>query len=244
MNYESIPGIDLFMNLKEKPMDRNFAIKHSREYVHVTFDHPHHVLSSAVLNGGFVEANHIINLKVPKTPPHSDAPDPPAVFIQKHCRLEGLFGCCVGMMTAASMNSLQTTNRCGRGIEITVIVTAGLSNLRRAGDKADHYEQVELHPAPGTINTIVLSNISLTRAGMVEAVMIATEAKAAALQNLALVSPVSNTVATGTGTDAIAIACTQSGKKITYAGKHTHFGELLAKSVIESTTTSAMYAGH
>ncbi|MEN8246959.1 MAG: adenosylcobinamide amidohydrolase [Thermodesulfobacteriota bacterium] len=225
-------------------MRKYFNIDHTPEYMHVTFDQPFRVLSSAVLNGGLVEASHIVNLKVPKDLPNRDALGPPAALIEKHCRKNGLNGSSVGMMTAAAMDSMRTTQNRGQDVEISVIVTAGISNLRRAGDKADYREKGEQRPAPGTINTIVVCNVSLTRAAMVEAVMIAAEAKAAALQDLDLLSPVSNALATGTGTDAIAVACPRSGLNICYAGKHTLFGELLAKSVIESTTTSVAYAGH
>jgi len=225
-------------------MDKHFIIDHTADYIHVTFDQPFRVLSSAVLNGGLVEASHIVNLKVPKDLPGRDALGPPAALIEQHCREKGLNGNSVGMMTAAAMDSMRTTQYRDQDVEISAIVTAGISNLRRAGDKADFYAKGEQSPAPGTINTIVVCNVSLARAAMVEVVMIAAEAKAAALQNLALLSPVSNAAATGTGTDAIAIASVCSRLKIKYAGKHTRFGELLAKSVIESTTSSVMYARH
>lgn len=224
-------------------MNTYFDIEHTPDYIHVAFDHPHLVLSSAVLNGGFVQANHIVNLKVPKDLPDRDTLGSPAECIALHCRDKGLSGSCVGMMTAANMDSMRIARYRDQDVEITVIVTAGISNLRRAGDKADYCEQIARFPAPGTVNTIVLSNVAMTGAGMVEATMIAAEAKAAALQELALLSPVSNAVATGTGTDAFAVACAQCDVKVTYAGKHTRVGELLAKSVIESTTASLLYAG-
>ena len=223
-------------------MDKRFNIEHTPEHIHVTFDHPHRVLSSAVLNGGLVQAAHIVNLKVPKNPPHPDELDPPAVHIQKHCRAKGLSGLCVGMMTSASLNSMRTAAIRDRGIEITTIVTAGISNLRRAGDPADYQETPANKSIQGTINTVSICNVALTETALVEAIMISAEAKAAALQGLALKSPVSNNTATGTGTDAIALACGTAGPKITYAGKHTRFGELLAKTVIESTTAAVLYA--
>ena len=224
-------------------MNTYFDIQHTPDYVHVAFAHPHRVLSSAVLNGGFVQADHIVNLKVPKNLPDGDALGSPADCIARHCRNRGLSGSCVGMMTAANMDSMRIARYRDQDVEITVIVTAGISNLRRAGDKADYCEQLAKIPEPGTVNTIVISNVAMTGAGMVEATMIAAEAKAAAMQDLALLSPVSKAVATGTGTDAIAVACAQCDVKVTYAGKHTRFGELLAKSVIESTTTSVIHAG-
>ena len=67
-------------------MDKHFNIDNTPEYIHVTFDQPFRVLSSAVLNGGLVEASHIVNLKVPKDLPDRDALGPPAALIERHCR--------------------------------------------------------------------------------------------------------------------------------------------------------------
>ena len=68
--------------------------------------------------------------------------------------------------------------------------------------------------------------------------MTTTEAKAAALQNLEIISPVSNKTATGTGTDSIAIAADPIAEKVQYCGKHVVFGEVLARLVIEAITSS------
>ena len=68
--------------------------------------------------------------------------------------------------------------------------------------------------------------------------MTVTEAKAAALQNLDIRSPVSNEPATGTGTDCIAIAADPKAEKMQYCGKHVLFGETLARLVIEAVTSS------
>ena len=74
---------------------------------------------------------------------------------------------------------------------------------------------------------------------MIETTMIAAEAKAAALQAADVRSPVSGDVATGTGTDALAVACPVSGgRPIQYCGKHVLFGELLGSAVIEAVTAS------
>ena len=73
---------------------------------------------------------------------------------------------------------------------------------------------------------------------MVEAVQIVSEAKAAALQDLAILSGVSKQIATGTGTDAIAIVSGEGPVEVAYCGKHTLFGEMLAKLTIEAISAS------
>ena len=121
------------------------------------------------------------------------------------------------------------------------VCTGGVGgNAGRAGDRATVYERdgayeqisTEEPVLHGTINTILLINRELTPGAMVCAVMTATEAKTAALQELAVNSRYSNGLATGTGTDQIAVAarlCT--GIPLSGAGKHTALGELIGKTV-------------
>ena len=68
--------------------------------------------------------------------------------------------------------------------------------------------------------------------------MVATEAKASVLQDFAVLSTVSQAVATGTGTDAVALACASGASPLNYAGKHVRFGEVLARLVIKALSAS------
>jgi len=144
----------------------------------------------------------------------------------------------VGLMTAASMDSLRLVQATEQGVEIFVLVTAGLSNARRAGDYAEYREIGTPPNLAGTINIICLTTAVLTPAAMVEAVITATEAKSAALQNLGIQSPASQAPATGTGTDAVAIAGGHGSISVEYCGKHVIFGEILANLVIAAVTSS------
>ena len=78
-------------------------------------------------------------------------------------------------------------------------------------------------------------NHELTPGAMVRAVMTATEAKTAALQELLVPSRYSDSIATGTGTDQIAIASRLgTGIPLSSAGKHTKLGELIGKVVLQA----------
>ncbi len=112
---------------------------------------------------------------------------------------------------------------------------------RRAGDRAEHRVMGKELTDMGTINIIVLVSAALTRPALVESVMLATEAKAAALQALGIKSPISNDTATGTGTDAIAIASGHGPIEIPYCGKHVIFGEVLGRLVNEAVTASVSW---
>jgi adenosylcobinamide amidohydrolase len=162
----------------------------------------------------------------------------PENTLAEYCRKIQLSGTTVGMMTSASMDSFRLVSRSSQGVEISAMVTAGISNARCAGDRADWRKfQTDANPT-GTINIIILTNATMSHAAMVEAVMLATEAKTVAMRKLGVKSPVSGAIATGTGTDVIAVANGFDSEIIRYCGKHVLFGEMLASIVIEAITES------
>jgi adenosylcobinamide amidohydrolase len=158
--------------------------------------------------------------------------------LAEHCRNKGWVGKTVGMMTAADTQSFRRVKRREQGVEVTALVTAGISNARRAGDPADcrviDAETLER----GTVNIILLTTARLTSAAMVEALITATEAKTAVFQNMDIRNPDTGAPATGTGTDAVAIASGFGPLTIRFCGKHTLFGEMLASTVMGALTDS------
>ncbi len=211
------------------------SLNHSLNHIHIKFSLPHRVLSSAVLNGGLIKADHIVNIKVPKS---VVCPSSPQQTIATYCENANWHGLTVGMMTAASMDSFRIVKESEQGIDIAVLVTSGLSNPRRVGDRAEHRVMAAQWEDVGTINIIVLTSAILTEAAMVEALLIITEAKSAALQDAKVLSPVSNTIATGTGTDSAAIVSGHGPEKVGYCGKHVLFGEMLGRMVNEAVSAS------
>lgn len=219
--------------------NNRFELKQSPEHICVGFSNEHPVLSSAVFNGGACTASNIIILKVAENfKGTKQIVDHPEKTLAEYCRELQLSGTTVGMMTSASMDSFRLVSRSSQGVEISAMVTAGISNARCAGDRADWRSfQTDAHPA-GTINIIILTNATMSHAAMVESVMLATEAKTVAMRKLGVKSPVSGAIATGTGTDAIAVANGFGSGTIRYCGKHVIFGEMLASVVIEAITES------
>lgn len=214
-------------------------LQHNDDHIHVVFSSPQRILSSAILNGGLMKADHIVNRKVPK---HSSSCEAPERSLSDYAKAQGWQGCVVGMMTAASMNSLRIEQVCVEGVDIAVLVTTGMSNARRAGDKADIQALLSTTHEVGTINLILIFSAQLTDAAMVEAMMIATEAKVAALQNTGILSPVSGLFATGTGTDAIAVVSGEGSQEIKFCGKHVLLGEWIGRLVIAAVTSSLEFA--
>jgi len=219
--------------MKQKLTDES-RLEQTDSHIHIEFKRAHHILSSAVLNGGLQQAQHILNMRVEK---HDSPNEAPETTLENYCRHAGWQGQCIGLMTAASMQSLAVEQASIQGVEIAVLVTTGLTNPRRVGDRAEYRQIATKSLKAGTINIIVITSASLTQAAMVEAVQIITEAKAAAVQQAGIVSPVSGKIATGTGTDAVAMA-SGSGERVHYCGKHVLFGEVLGRLVKEAVIRS------
>jgi len=220
-------------------------LEHTSNHVHIEFSKAHQVMSSAVLNGGLVCADHLVNMKVPKETPDngssdSDSPnnESPEQALSNYCSNSGWYGTSVGMMTAASMKSFRMAKVTEQGIDIIIVVTSGLSNARRVGDVAEYRSMATDSKAVGTINIIFLTSAKLTAAASVEAVLMITEAKAAALQEAKILSPISNKIATGTGTDSVAVVSGHGPELITYCGKHVLFGEILGRLVMDTVASS------
>jgi len=219
--------------------NNRFELKQTPENVCVEFSTEHPVLSSAVFNGGACHASNILIMKVAENVEGTkQIVENPENTLAEYCRQLKLSGTTVGMMTAASLESFRQVSRSSQGVKITAMVTAGISNARCAGDRAEWRTFQTDTTLTGTINIIILTNATMSQAAMVESVMLATEAKTVAMRKLGLKSPVSGTIATGTGTDAIAVANGFGAGTIRYCGKHVIFGEMLASVVIEAITES------
>jgi adenosylcobinamide hydrolase len=146
-----------------------------------------------------------------------------------------------GLVTRAEMKNTIIVNESFRGLRVCAIVTAGIDkNGGRAGDPASYYENGEsFEPVGGTINTILLINASLPEYAMTRALMTATEAKAAALQQLMARSIYSTGLATGSGTDMITIVADPgSAIHLSDSGKHSKLGELIGRTLINATTAA------
>lgn len=163
-----------------------------------------------------------------------------------------------GLVTSAKMTNVGISTERFRKLEVTAISTAGTNvNAGSAGDPASYYEEnghfdLNINQSdggqvvcddddgvfpekPGTINSIILINACLDESSILLAEMTAVEAKTVALRDLMIPSCYSNEVATGTGTDGIAIFSNmESENHVEIAGKHSKLGEMIAKTVIDS----------
>lgn len=152
---------------------------------------------------------------------------------------------CATMGTAANMHHAAFVQTRFRSLEVIAVVTGGVeTNAGRAGDPASVVETESgyqsLHPererpGAGTINTMIFISKPLIDGALTRVIMTATEAKSAALQELAVNSRYSDQLATGTGTDQIIVAAPERDEyRLTWAGKHSKLGELIGRSVHEA----------
>lgn len=181
-------------------------------------------LSSGVVGGGFQKTRHILNLKVDK----DYAGTNPAADLRRFAREKGIHENFIGMMTAASIGSTVPVFLTEHGLTVGALVTMGMSNAACAGVTPPF-----LPNSAGTINIILLIQARLSRAALVNVVITATEAKTAALSDLGYRTQDGHPV-TGTSTDSIAIAATNEGDTIQYAGTATLAGWLIASSIRQS----------
>jgi adenosylcobinamide amidohydrolase len=146
------------------------------------------------------------------------------------------------MATAADLDNGAVVTLESPPFTVMALVTAGAKGnaLRTGVDEGTYIEPDPTCPAagtgpsprPGTINILVLTNARLTDGGLARAVITATEAKTAALEDLGVPSSFTRSVqATGTGTDSMIVVSGAGGPLVTYPGGHSRIGELLGKAV-------------
>ena len=140
------------------------------------------------------------------------------------------------LVTGANMGNLSVKQKTFKEMAVTALATAGVSSnaVRMSKDTGMFYE-------PGTINVIIMSNMKLSDRAMTRAVISATEAKTAALEDMDIRStytPLFN-AATGTGTDNVLVVRGQ-GVPIENSGGHSKMGELIAAAVHDAVTEAVL----
>ncbi|RLI30086.1 MAG: cobalamin biosynthesis protein CbiZ [Candidatus Hecatellales archaeon] len=144
---------------------------------------------------------------------------------------------CVCLFTGVDMDDVALAVERFEDFIVYAYVTAGVdSNAMRVGvDRAGSIERDGEFERLKTINTILITNASLSEGAMVQSIIVATEAKTIALQDLDVRSSYNPALqATGTGTDNIVVASGE-GLRISYTGGHSKMGEMIARAVTKAT---------
>ena len=139
------------------------------------------------------------------------------------------------LSTGVDMDNLAVCETSYQEFKVCCLATAGAKGnaLRTGVDVADYVERDgNFMHAAGTINVVLLTNAALTDGAMARAIITATEAKTAALQDLDVRSTYTpRNQATGTGTDNVIVVSGKAlGKPLRLASGHTKIGELIGFS--------------
>lgn len=131
----------------------------------------------------------------------------------------------VGMMTSRALRHAC----CAVAGPVTCVATVGLGNAERVGFRRGRRQGY------GTINIALLIEAGLTDSAMIEALTIAAQARTLAVLQAGLRLPAG--LATGTGTDCIALAC--DAGQVVHAGLHTDLGEAIGAAVCRAVGQGA-----
>ncbi|OWT32937.1 hypothetical protein BGI41_05010 [Methanobrevibacter sp. 87.7] len=216
------------------------------DFLVVDFPYEKNGVSISYLNGGYMEnLKSVFNMHLSTETINKIDMKTIDEFLKDSVNKIGLdSGKTSGLLTHADIENTAIVTKSYKKLSVTAITTAGTKvNAVRAGDPGSYYEENQEYYSLknkksekiGTINNIILINAKLNENSLLNAIVTATEAKAAALQEVSIPSQYSNGIATGTGTDGIIIISDKkSDNIIENTGKHSKLGELIANAVKES----------
>jgi adenosylcobinamide amidohydrolase len=154
-------------------------------------------------------------------------PIDPVELLRDRLAMRGLAGA-VGLMTSADVGRYVDETRTWGERRARCVVTVGLGNALRAGDPPGPAARI------GTINVLCALDTPLTDEALLEAMALATEARALAVREADIPSRRTGLPASGTGTDCVVIAAPDGPGHVRYAGKHTELGHLVGAAVFDA----------
>ena len=191
-------------------------------------------VSGAIYNGGFRKTKAILNMEVPEEYGDRRLHDDPIAFVKHSAEKLELSHDFIGLITAAKIRNFALASEEKDGIVVKVVATAGCSHAEAAG------EEIDAQQIDGTINVIVLIDANPSESCMVAALATTVEAKASAMRELDIRSRYTGELATGTITDSIVVAATNTGRRMSLAGPASLLGQLVAhctkKAIKEAIT--------
>lgn len=197
-------------------------------------------LGSAVYGGGMVRLQRMVNIYVDRFYRCDDPQrDIRQLLQQWDYPLEGT----AGLLTAVRLEHAAVAEEKDDEASVFICATAGVSNGARAGSQRTTFPADYV---PGTINLMIAVDGRMTPAAMVNAIMTATEAKAAALADLGVADAENGLPATGTTTDAVVIGVSQNpayGLLHPYAGTATNIGGRIGRLVYSAVQEALAAAG-
>lgn len=185
------------------------------------------VLSWAVNRPGFVRARHILwrEVRDADLPPELDV----EAWLEEELQQRGAVKA-VALLTSRDIRFFTQGKATVGDVQAHAVTTVGFSNAERVGHRIDRANRDW-----GTINVALRLNRGLAEPALLEAMSIAVQARTAAVMDAQLALPPG--IATGTGTDCVAIASPSGPAR--YAGLHTEIGEATGRAVYCAVLTGA-----
>lgn len=131
----------------------------------------------------------------------------------------------VALLTSRAIKHFESRTAEVGSVVAQAVATVGLSNGERVGQRVDYSNRDW-----GTINVAVRVDTGLSQTGLIEAMSIAVQARTAAVMDAHFNLPTG--VATGTGTDCVAVAAPIG--TVDFAGLHTDIGEAVGRAVYDA----------
>ncbi|MBL4918497.1 adenosylcobinamide amidohydrolase [Tabrizicola sp. DMG-N-6] len=138
----------------------------------------------------------------------------------------------IGFLTSRDVTRFCRASAVVEGCRADCVATVGLGNAERIGQRVPRGPQDW-----GTINIALRIGPGLTRTALIEALSIVASARTAAILDAGLELPTG--VATGTGTDCIAVAAPPG--RVAYCGMHTPLGEAIGAAAYRTVLQGARY---
>lgn len=200
-------------------------VEHRPPWLIVDLGAPMRVLSWAPHRPGLVESDRIVWREVRNA---DLTPDLDVTSWLANTLHEAGLSDAVSMITSRSLEYHCHVQSAAGAASVECVATVGLGNAERIGQR----NGAGSSPA-GTINIAAKVTPGLSAAALVEAIAIVAEARTAAVIEARRNLPTG--IATGTGTDCIAVASPKGGGL--HAGKHTEIGEALGQAVFSAVST-------
>jgi adenosylcobinamide amidohydrolase len=188
---------------------------------------PHRLLSWSLTRPGFATARQIVWREVR----NADLPEDLDVLRwYKQALADQGWAEAVAMLTSRDLDAFEVSQHTVDGVTAKCVATVGLSNAERVGTRLDRSGKDW-----GTINVAVQISQHLSDAALIEALSVTTQARTAAVMDVQERLPTG--IATGTGTDCIAVAAPAGDAP--YAGLHTPVGEAVGRAVYDAVAAGA-----
>jgi adenosylcobinamide hydrolase len=176
------------------------------------------------VGGGLGRARGIVNVHVAR----DFACEQAEATVSAVARRRGVPSPFVGLLTAARTEKAEVRTVEARGLTALAAITVGLTDPVSAGHSA-----AAAVSGISTINTIVVVDAMAEAAALVNAVATVTEVKTAALIAAGIQSP-ERRPASGTSSDAVAVAATGRGRRARFGGPVSELGWVVARATREA----------